>query len=95
LLDEFLSVVKRPRIQKFFSVDKVINLLSLFDVYGELVNVKSDVNYCRDENDNFLLNLAIDGKADYLLTGDADLLILEKVNSTKIMSWTTFILEKI
>lgn len=46
---------------------------------------------CRDEKDNFLLNLSIDSKADYLITGDKDLLVLEKIEWTEIMSFTDFI----
>jgi hypothetical protein len=50
------------------------------------VNVKSKIEMCRDSKDNFLLSLAVDGNADYLITGDKDLLILEKVNKTLIVT---------
>lgn len=33
-----------------------------------------DTNLCRDPKDNFLLSIAKDGNANYLLTGDNDLL---------------------
>jgi predicted nucleic acid-binding protein len=33
-----------------------------------------------------LLELALDGKADFLITGDKDLLILEKVGRTSIVT---------
>ena len=36
--------------------------------------------------DNFLLNLCIDGKADYLISGDKDLLSLNKVENTEIIT---------
>lgn len=57
---------------------------------AEFVNVKSNVNLCRDPKDNFLLALAKDGKADYLLTGDNDLLVLEKMGKTNIIKVTEF-----
>lgn len=41
--------------------------------------------------DNFLLDLAIDGKADYLITGDADLLVMSRLEKTKIITLTAFI----
>ena len=56
--------------------------------------MKSTVKDCRDIKDNFLLNLAIDGKANFLVTGDKDLLILEKIKKTQIITMTDF-LEKI
>jgi len=43
--------------------------------------------------DNFLLNLAIDGKAEFLITGDKDLLTLKKVGGTRIMLMADFIEE--
>jgi predicted nucleic acid-binding protein len=46
---------------------------------------------CRDPKDNFLLNLAIDSKADYLVTGDDDLLILDRVENTKIIKMKDFL----
>jgi len=36
------------------------------------------VNACRDFKDNFLLSLCRDGKADFLITGDPDLLVIKK-----------------
>lgn len=42
--------------------------LSLED-YIELVKVKSKVDICRDPNDNFLLALSKDGRANFLITG--------------------------
>jgi len=62
----------------------------LFDKYGKLIEVSSKINECRDSKDNFLLNLAVDSKADYLITGDNDLLIIKKIKKTKIINWTDF-----
>jgi hypothetical protein len=56
-----------------------------------LVNIKSEINLCRDVKDNFLLSLAKDSNSDYLITGDMDLLILEKVGKTKIVTLTEFL----
>ncbi|MFN2262353.1 MAG: putative toxin-antitoxin system toxin component, PIN family, partial [Psychroflexus sp.] len=57
----------------------------------KLIKVKSDIQLCRDEKDNFLLNLSIDSKADYLITGDNDLLVLDKIEQTQIMNFREFI----
>lgn len=54
------------------------------------MGVTSKVDLCRDQKDNFLLSLAIDGNADYLLTGDDDLLVLKEVNKTRIMKIADF-----
>jgi len=91
LLEEFIDVVKRPKFKKYFSKKDVEKILQYFDQFGELVKVKSNINICRDEKDNFLLNLSIDSNANYLITGDKDLLILEKIENTKILTFSEFI----
>lgn len=89
--EEFVDVVERPKFKRFISSKDIEQLLNLFDQFGELVNIKSNVNICRDEKDNFLLNLSIDGKADYLITGDKDLLVLKKIEKTKILTISEFL----
>lgn len=91
LLEEFIEVVKRPKIKKFFGKKDVEELLDTFDQFADLINVNSQLDLCRDKKDNFLLNLSVDGNADYLVTGDKDLLILEKIKKTKILTYREFI----
>jgi uncharacterized protein len=90
LIDEFIEVSQRPKFIKYFHPDDISKLLDLFDTYGELVKVKSEIKICRDIKDNFLLALANDSKADYLLTGDNDLLELKKFGKTMIISMSEF-----
>ncbi|AXE21016.1 putative toxin-antitoxin system toxin component, PIN family [Runella rosea] len=90
LLDEFIEVAQRPKFKKYFSITDLERLLTLFDTYGELVTVISTVDICRDEKDNFLLALAKDSRANYLITGDEDLLIIKKFEDTEIVSYTQF-----
>ena len=52
---------------------------------------KSKVNVCRDTKDEFLLALSKDGKADYLVTGDKDLLSLYRYRKTDIVTFSQFI----
>lgn len=91
LIEEFVDVVSRPKFQKYFAKKDIEQVLNYFDQYGVLVKVKSSVRICRDEKDNFLLNLSLDSGADFLITGDADLLVLEKIEYTKIIAFTDFL----
>jgi len=91
LISEFFEVVSRPKFEKYFSKKDLEKILNYFDQFGKLIEVKSDIQLCRDEKDNFLLNLSIDSNADYLVTGDNDLLILGKIEQTKILNFTEFI----
>lgn len=86
LLAEFIDVSKRPKLKKYFSKKDIITMLELIQHHIEVIEVKTIVKKCRDEKDNFLLGLAIDGKANYLITGDKDLLDLGKIKQTKIIT---------
>lgn len=46
---------------------------------------KTTYTICRDPKDNQILSLAVDGKADYIITGDRDLLTLGKIEKTIIV----------
>lgn len=93
LLGEFLKVSHRPKFKKFFGATDIEALLRQIHTFGELIKVTSNVDQCRDQKDNFLLNLAIDGRADFLITGDADLSVLGKINETRIISWAECVLK--
>lgn len=92
-LEEFVTVARRPKISRYIPEPALDEILSLFNKYGKLINVVSDVDKCRDQKDNFLLNLAIDSNADYLVTGDSDLLILKQIKNTRIIKWNDFLKE--
>ena len=66
-------------------------MLLAFRSFIDLVTVKSKVNVCRDTKDDFLLALSKDGKADYLVTGDKDLLSLNRYRKTDIVTFSQFI----
>lgn len=91
LLEEFITVAERPKLKKYFSNNDLIDLLETIDEVAEFVDVTTEVTECRDPKDNFLLSLAIDGDADFLLTGDNDLLVLEKVGDTEIKTISEFL----
>jgi uncharacterized protein len=85
LIDEIIEVTQRPKFKKYFDLDDVELLIKLLIDKALFINTKSQVNICRDPKDNFLLALAKDGKATHLLTGDKDLLVLEKFEKIKII----------
>ena len=86
LFAEFITVAERPKFKKFFTPKDIKKLISFIDQFGVLYQVSSDIRECRDIKDNFLLNLAIDSSADFLVTGDSDLLDLKSIRNTKILT---------
>jgi len=90
-LAEFLAVIHRPKLKKYFSEKDITKLLDGIQDHADFIEVTSHVNICRDKKDNFLLALCVDGKADYLITGDSDLLVIEKFKKTIIIKITDFL----
>jgi putative PIN family toxin of toxin-antitoxin system len=50
------------------------------------VFVTTKVSVCRDPKDGKLLELAIDGRADLIITGDKDLLVLNPFEGVPIVT---------
>jgi hypothetical protein len=84
-LKELSEVLSRPRFKNIFTAERIKELFSLLDSYAIVVSPSQKVGACRDEKDNFLLEVALEGKADYLITGDEDLLVLNVFHNTKIV----------
>jgi putative PIN family toxin of toxin-antitoxin system len=91
LLSEIKTTIEKPKLQKYFLTQGLEKMLIAFDAFIDLIEIKSGVSICRDPKDDFLLSLAKDGKADYLITDDKDLLDLEKFRKTKILTITDFL----
>ena len=90
LLDELSEVVERPKMARYFPPDKARELLQYLRLQGEMISIVSDVQVCRDTKDNFLLALAQDSQADFLVTGDLDLLVLDSFGRTRIVTPAAF-----
>lgn len=90
LLSEFLDVINRPKLNKYFSDESIELVLELINQYADFVIVTSSVDFCRDLKDNFLLSLAKDGSVDFLISGDQDLMVIERYGNTEILTISEF-----
>lgn len=86
MLKELSEVSSRPKFKKIFTTKRLKELFSLLDNYAIVVSPSQKVDACRDKKDNFLLEVALEGEADYLITGDEDLLVLNSFHEIKIIS---------
>ncbi|WP_262897704.1 putative toxin-antitoxin system toxin component, PIN family [Dyadobacter sandarakinus] len=91
LLDKFIEVASRLKFTRYFSANDIKSVVTIISDYSEFVFVTTIVNECRDEKDNFLLALGVDGQVDVLITGDADLLTLDTYRGTRIQTITAFL----
>lgn len=90
MLKELSEVSNRPKFKNIFTDERLKELFSLLDSYAIMVSPTRKVDICRDRKDNFLLEVAAEGKADYLITGDEDLIVLNKIDKTRIIKSRDF-----
>jgi putative PIN family toxin of toxin-antitoxin system len=84
-LAELREVISRKKFQKY-NVD-VENTIAFYINLAEFCETKPLFQDCPDPKDNFLFDLAIQGKADYLVSGDKK--VLETPIDNEILKLTT------
>mgnify|MGYP006370757021 CR=1 FL=1 len=90
LQSEFLEVIYRPKFKNVLKPGQILRFLSLTLSRLEYVAIKTSVVLSRDPKDNYLLSLSQDGNAQYLVTGDLDLLVIGKHIETHIITMAEF-----
>jgi len=92
-LAEVVEVLERPRMVHKYRItpDKVDVLRDLLVIHGEEVRPTSSVEVCRDPKDDKFLEVALHGKADVLVTGDDDLLVLDPFEGIRIVKPREFL----
>ncbi|MBK9599046.1 MAG: putative toxin-antitoxin system toxin component, PIN family [Flavobacteriales bacterium] len=93
-LAELAEVTRRPKMRKYFTLAQAEeNIERLGRVAKALKPEPKVLPICRDAKDDFLLALAKAAKADLLITGDEDLLVLKKYGGARIITPATFLKE--
>jgi len=91
IAEEYLDVTSRPNVRKYIKNEEnipiVLNLIKTYYVDDPILINEPNL---RDAKDLYLLSLAKANSADFLLTGDFDLLDLGIYNQTKITSFSKF-----
>jgi len=85
ILDEIAKVMMRP---KFKSGPQIIDkYIKTIENIGKKVFITGEIKgVCRDKDDDNKIECGILCGADYIITGDNDLLILEKYKGIKIIT---------
>ncbi len=89
-LFEIRMVTSREKFRKYFEFNMVEDLINFIQITGKVFKIEEITEICRDPKDDFLLALAQISSADYLVTGDKDLLNIGKIAQTSIVSIDEF-----
>ena len=94
LVNEFMEVSSRSRLRKYISDIRRNETIKIMLIMSKKVNIKMKITAGNAPKDFYLLSLAKQIKADYLITDDAALLALNPFFGTKIVRYNEFV-EKI
>ena len=93
LLEELVDVLNRSRIRQKYGLtgQDIETVISLILLRGEAVVPQEHIVICRDPRDDKFLEVAVSGKADVLVTGDEDLLVLHPFAGIPILPPAAFL----
>lgn len=87
---ELLAVLQRPYIARV-AIPAFREGLQQMLAGAEPVTITERIAACRDPADDKFLELAVNGRADLIVSGDADLLVLNTFRGIPIMPPATFV----
>jgi len=90
-LTELEEVLWRSKFDQYISHEDRKQFLSSFILHATPVEPDETITECRDSKDNKFLELAVCGKADFIISGDEDLLILNPFRNIRILTPSMFI----
>jgi putative PIN family toxin of toxin-antitoxin system len=93
LLAELAEVLARPRLPAKYGLttEDIATVLSLILLRGEPVVPARRIGVCRDPNDNMVLEAAVAGQVDAIVSGDEDLLTLSPFEGIPVLSPAAFL----
>lgn len=87
LLEELDRVLQYARFQRYFNDETRLHFVALVAAQSELVDVPDEApRIVRDPKDDYLIACALAGNADFLVSGDKDVLELKAVGKFQIVS---------
>jgi len=90
-ISELNQVLNRQKFDKYVTKQEKEHFVIKLIHKSEQVKITETIAVCRDSKDNKFLELAVSGNADYIITGDDDLLVLHPFRNIKIITVNQFL----
>jgi len=97
-LEEFRRVSRYPKLKRYITAVEAGQMVNALKFNAHVYSSLPTVDLCKDPDDNPILAIALESKADFLVTGDKrDLLSMGRIGITHIVSAASFlaVLERI
>jgi hypothetical protein len=87
LLEEYLDVIHRPKFARYPDFLRNAGLvLNYMNKNAKKYNPQTTVDAIKDKDDNMLLELALEAKADFIITGNTNDFVMPEFEGTKIVT---------
>jgi putative PIN family toxin of toxin-antitoxin system len=93
-LAELIRVLERPKLRPYLHAQTVAEFYARVRINWEHVPIIQQVRACRDAKDDMFLELAVNGAAHVLITGDRDLLALHPYGNVQIVTPAAFLSDR-
>ncbi len=90
VLNEFNDVLRRTKFNKYVTERERLQFLSGLVREAILIEHTVTINECRDPKDDMFLELAVSGMANYIVSGDKDLLVLHPFRGIPVVTAREF-----
>jgi uncharacterized protein len=90
-LNELAEVLSRPKFNRYVSLKDRQEFLRLLSRVAEIVPITYTTQACRDVKDNMILEVAVNGSAQLIVTGGRDLLTLTPFQGIPILTPSKYI----
>ena len=88
---ELHEVLSRPRFERRASRERRMEFVAEVILLGDEVEIVERITACRDPDDDKFLEVAVNGNATHLVTGDQDLLALHSFRGVPILTPADFL----
>lgn len=91
LLEELNEVLGRKKFNKYVTNEEREEFLEALIERAVLIEIVENVQECRDPKDDKVLELALNGEPQYIITGDRDLLVLNPFRNVRVITVEDFL----
>lgn len=91
VLNELADVLARAKFDPYVSIEDRQQFLRLLAGVAEMIPITYMIRACRDPKDDVLLELAVNGQADVIVTGERDLLALHPFRDIPIIAPASYL----
>ncbi len=81
----------RPKFDRYISISNRQEFIRLPGRVAEMVPITYTIRACRDPKDDKILEVAVNGSANLIITGDSDLLALHPFQDIAIVSPSSYL----